>query len=396
LPPLDANTESDVRIDGLRAEQHVDRGGRWNRTLVAVETDAGVTGYGEAGANGPTVRGQLQQMEGLLVGEDPLEVEKLYDRMMAQQHSHRPHVPTVSGVDIALWDLAGKLLDRPVSKLLTGRFRESVPLYVNTGPEDLLDPAACEAWADALREDPDGPSAVKLTFDSVIEAQSSERGEPSGTRRDRPTLTQTELDAVRRAAGNVREALGRDIDFIAHCHNEWDLPSAKGLAEAVAPANPLWLEDPLPVDYVDNWTTLSRDAPCRVLTGEKLEGVREFEPFVVDDAVDVVQPDLVFAGGLTGGRRIAHLADRHYLPVTAHNTGGLVQNAATVHFAASVRNFWMTETKITQADYVRGMGDAPGLDVENGRLGVPGGPGLGVTLDEDALADMVAASDDTR
>jgi len=390
---LDADAGSDVRITELGAKQHVDRGGRWNRTLVRVETDAGVRGYGEAGGNRRTVQGQLDQMEELLVGEDPRSVEMLYERMIAQQHSHRPHVPTVSGVDIALWDLAGKLLDRPVSKLLTGRFRESVPLYVNTGPEDPLDPAACEAWADRLRADRDGPSAVKLTFDGVIEAASPRRGDPSGTRRNRPTLTQTELDAVRRAAGNVREALGQEVDFIAHCHNEWDLPSAKGLAEAVAPANPLWLEDPLPVEYSDNWATLSRDAPCRVLTGEKLEGVREFEPFVLNGAVDVVQPDLVFAGGITGCRRIAHLADRHYIPVTAHNTGGLVQNAATVHFGASVRNFWMTETKITQADWVREMGEAPGLDVEDGRLGVPEGPGLGVTIDEDVVAGMAEDND---
>ena len=382
-----ARPASTARITELQAAQHVERRKNWNRTLVRVETDAGVTGYGAVGADGRTVRGQLRGMEDRLLGEDPVAVGKLYDRMTGQQHSHRPHRPTVSGVDIALWDLAGKLLDRPVSELLTGRFRESVPYYLNSRPEDPLDPGSCRAWADRLQEDPDGPGAVKVSFDAAIESGSPARAEQSG--REKTTLRATELQRVRRAAENVREALGEDRDFVAHCHNEWDLPSALGIAEAVAPADPLWLEDPLPVEHSEAWQTLGRKAPCRVLTGEKLEGVGEFEPFVLGGAVDVVQPDLVFAGGITGCRRIARLADRHHLPVTAHNTGGLVQNAATVHAAATVRNFWMMETRLPQAAWIPEMGDAPGLVVEDGRFGVPTRPGLGVSLDDDAVREML-------
>lgn len=379
--------DSSVRITGLKAAQHVKRRKNWNRTLVKIETDSRLKGYGAVGSNGETVRGQLHQMEDLLLGEDPLVIQKHYDRMMGQQHSHRPHVPTVSGVDIALWDLAGKILDRPVSKLLTGQFREEVPYYLNTHPEDALDPGSCQEWANRIRNNPDGPLAVKVSFDDVIDTQSSARAGQSN--REKQTLSGTELEVVRQAAVNVRDTLGQEIDFIAHCHNEWDLPSAIGLAEAIAPANPLWLEDPLPVEYSDTWKDLKKKAPCRVLTGEKLEGMREFEPFIVNEAVDIVQPDLVFAGGITGCQRIAELADRHYLPITAHNTGGLIQNAATVHFATSTRNFWVTETKLPQADWIQKMGDAPGLEIVNGMFKPPTGPGLGVTLDESAISDML-------
>lgn len=378
---------STIRITDVTAAQHVKRNKNWNRTLLKIETDEGTAGYGAVGSDGETVRGQIHQMEDLLVGEDPLEIEKLYDRMLGQQHSHGPHIPTVSGVDIALWDLAGKILDRPVSKLLTGRFRESVPFYLNTAPEDALDPESCREWATTVREGTPVPSAVKVSFDAVIEAQSPTRTNESG--REKHTLFETELAAIERAVANVRDALGEKLDFIFHCHNEWDLPSARGIAEAAAPAGPLWLEDPLPVEYSDSWVRLHEKAPCRLLTGEKLEGVRGFEPFVVNGAVDIVQPDLVFAGGITGCRRIVRLADRHHLPVTAHNTGGLVQNAATLHLAACTRNFWMTETKLPQADWIREMGDAPGLVIDEGTLGVPTGPGLGVQLDEDAIHELL-------
>lgn len=368
---------SDAHITGLDAVQ---LDGTVGQSLVRVETDAGIAGYGEAGADGPTVRGQLRQLEELLIGEDPVEVERHYDRMTGTQHTYRPHVPTVSGVDIALWDLAGKLLDRPVSRLLTGRFRETVPLYVNTAPRDLLDPAACEAWAEELLEGTT-PSAVKLTLDSAAERVSGRTVE-AGVRND--TLSSAEIRAIGRAADHVRAALGDDLDFIVHCHNEWDLPTAAGIAEAVAPADPLWLEDPLPVDHAESWASLRAESSVPVLTGEKLERVREFVPFV-EGGADLLQPDLAFAGGITGCRRIARRAEENHLPVTAHNVGSLLQNAATAHFGASVRNFWMTETRLPQVELFDEMGDAPGLTVEEGALTVPDAPGLGVTLDGDVL-----------
>lgn len=388
MPP----ERSGATITGLRSAQHVFSRPRWNRTLVKVETDAGVAGYGEVGANGDTVAGQLAQMEPLLVGEDPVEVTKLYDRMIGQQHSHRPHFPTVSGVDIALWDLAGKLLDRPVSSLTAGQLRDAVPFYINRAPQDLLDPESCQDWAEDLTAGPDAPTAVKLTFDPVIDANLTAQGD-AVINRDNPTLTKRQLEPVREAARNVREALGWDLDYIAHCHNEWDRPTAINIAEAVAPTEPIWLEDPLPIHYSDTWRDVTRDAPVRILTGEKLEGVREFEPFVLNGGVDVIQPDLVFAGGITGCRRIGQLADRHHVPMTAHNTGGLVQNAATVHFAATQPNFWITETKYPVADWIPEMGEAPGLGVGDGALTVPEGPGLGVTLDPDVIAEMTGDPD---
>jgi galactonate dehydratase len=355
------------------------------QSLVRVETDAGVVGYGEAGADGPTVRAQLAHLEDDLLGEDPVEVERHFEVMRGRQHTYRPHAATVSGVDIALWDLAGKLLDRPVSSLINGRFREEVPFYMNGGPEDMLDPDSCAAWVEEVTDAPTGPHPVKIGFGYVIDSDPPDGMGGVGQRL--PTLERSAVRPVRRAARNLRDAMGGEMDFVAHFHNEWDLPSATALCEALEPGDPLWVEDPLPVEYGQNWKTLHENSPVPVLTGEKLEFAGGFEPFLRSGAVDAVQPDLAFAGGITGARRIADLAARNYVPVTAHDVGSLVLNAATVHFGASVRNFWTTETRLPQVPLFDEMGASDGLDARNGTFTVPDGPGLGVEVDEDVIRE---------
>jgi L-alanine-DL-glutamate epimerase-like enolase superfamily enzyme len=382
MAPLDDLKEAEkhrVKITALKAMQLKNSAGQ---SLVKIETDAGICGIGEAGASGPVVRAQLRQLEPFLIGEDPLDISVLFDRMAGQMHTYRPHVPTISGVDIALWDLAGKILNRPVSKLLGGRFREEVLLYVNSGPGNMLDKDACRDWAQRLMDHPLGWHTVKLGFEGALRQKSPRKEFHSGRRSQ--TLTATELESIRQGYENCREALGFAVDFIVHCHNEWDLPSAIGLAQAVEPSKPLWIEDPLPVVYSDTWKALKAAAPVRIETGEKLELSREFLPFVVNGAVDVIQPDIVFAGGFTGCRSIAELADLFYIPLTMHNVGTLVHNIATAHFGASTRNFLMTETRISQVPLIEAMGQEK-LLVADGRLKVPDGPGLGITLNEDVL-----------
>jgi L-alanine-DL-glutamate epimerase-like enolase superfamily enzyme len=379
LHELKEETKRRVKITALKAMQLKNSAGQ---SLVKIETDAGISGIGEAGASGPVVRAYLRQLESSLIGEDPLDIVVLYDWMVGQMHTYRPHVPTISGVDIALWDLAGQILSQPVSKLLGGRFREEVSLYINSSPTNMLDNAACRDWARRLGDDPLGWHTVKVGFEEVLRRKSPEKEFRAGRRSQ--TLTTTELEVVRQGYENCREALGFATDFIVHCHNEWDLPSAIGLAQAVEGSRPLWIEDPLPVVYSDTWKALKDAAPVRILTGEKLELSQEFLPFITKGAVDVIQPDIAFAGGFTGCRRIAELADLFYMPLTMHNVGTLVQNIATAHFGASTRNFIMTETRISQLPLIHTMGREP-LEVANGRLTVPDGPGLGITLNEEVL-----------
>ena len=201
-------------------------------------------------------------------------------------------------------------------------------------------------------------------------------------------LTQTELRQIGRGYENCRAALGWDIDFIVHCHNEWDLPTALGIADAVAPSKPLWIEDAMPVVYSESWKLFKQQSPVRVMTGEKLEHPAEFLQFMTSGAVDVIHPDLAFVGGLTGGRKIADLAELFYIPVVTHNVGSYVQLIANAHFGASIRNFVMSENRIPQGQLYEEMSEE-GITVKDGNLKVPTGPGLGITLRPDVLNEII-------
>jgi L-alanine-DL-glutamate epimerase-like enolase superfamily enzyme len=386
---LEAVTESEqgkVRITAIKAVQLRNHG----QTLVKVETDSGLFGIGEAGALGPIVRANLRDyFEPRLIGQDPLNVDKLWHVMthgVSQWQARYVHQPTVSGIDIALWDLAGKIMNRSVSELLTGRFRDDVPLYcnVNTHPQNWADPASCREWAARELSHPAGWKTLKMGFDALLAAGPRQGWHQGG----RPSLmlTQTELHAIREGYENCRAALGWDTDFIVHCHNEWDLPTAIGVAEAVAPARPLWVEDALPVMYSEAWKAYKLASPVRVMTGEKLELVSEFLPFLVNGAVDVLHPDLAYAGGFTGCRKVADLAELYYVPVVTHCVGSLVQLLATAHYGACTRNFVMSENRIPQGDLFEAMNEEP-LIVKNSQLKVPAGPGLGIRLIPEVIRD---------
>ena len=193
------------------------------------------------------------------------------------------------------------------------------------------------------------------------------------------TLLQSELRLIGKGYENCHAALGWDKDLIIHCHNEWDLPSAIGIAEAVEPAKPLWVEDALPVMYSDAWKAYKLASPVRVMTGEKLELLSEFAPFLSNGAVDVLHPDVAYAGGITGCKKVADLAELYYVPVVTHCVGSFVQLMASAHYGACVRNFIMSENRIPNGGLYEEMNE-DGMDVSGGMIRLPAGPGLGIKL----------------
>ena len=383
-----AQTEKDrIHITAIKVFQLKNHG---IQSIIKVETDAGVYGIGEAGLPAGIVQGYLDFMKNDLIGQDALEIEKNYAdmiRMRAQWHAHWTQNPTVSGIDMALWDIAGKVFNKPISRLLTGQFRDEIQLYVNTlGPKDWFDPAACRDWAQEMHADPNGFKTIKFGFEALLG-----RGLPAGRYRGgylSQMLTQTELKIMRQGYENCREALGWDMDIIVHCHNEWDLPTALGIADAVAPIKPLWIEDAMPALYSDTWKSFRQKSPVRAMTGEKLEHPAEFLQFMANGAIDVIHPDLAFVGGLTGGRKIADLAELFYIPVVTHNVGSYVQLMANAHFGASVRNFVMSENRIPQGDLYAEMGEEV-MIVKDGMLKVPTGPGLGITVRPEVMNRII-------
>ncbi|MBS1872187.1 MAG: mandelate racemase/muconate lactonizing enzyme family protein [Acidobacteria bacterium] len=363
-----------VKITSIKAMQIRDIAGN---CLIRIDTDAGLTGYGEAGSTGPMARGRIETMKGMLIGKDPLSIEQHFHNMTTLMHTYMAHIPTISGIDMALWDLAGKITGLPVSTLMGGPFRDAIPMYSHGIGLNMLDPGSCRAWAQRIREAPEGFTAFKNGIDSVIGVTPA---------RYASTLDRDQLRKVARAYANCREAVGPDIDIAVHCHNELDTPSAIAVAKAVEPMDPLFLEDPLNVPYSEGWVALKRSTRVPVLTGEKLELVRGFRPFLDSQAADIVHPDLAFAGGFTGTRKIADYAALTRTPVALHNVGSLVLCYANAHFGASIQNFYRSESALGRPTrHVEQMAAANPPEVKHSRLTVPTQPGLGLDFNQDYL-----------
>lgn len=350
--------------------------------LIRIDTDSGVTGYGEAGATGPMARARIETMKGLLIGKDPLPIEVHFQNMTSLMHTYMAHIPTISGIDMALWDLAGKLLGAPVSTLLGGPFRDAIPMYSHGINLNMLDKSSCRDWAQRIKEMPEGFTAFKNGIDPLL-------GVPAA--RFAPTLTTQQLRNVARGYMNCREAVGDDIDVAVHCHNELDTPSAIAVAKAVEPMNPLFIEDALNPPFSEAWMALRRSTRVPLLTGEKLEMVRGFKPFLDAQAVDYVHPDLAFAGGITGTRKIADYAAQFRIPVALHNVGSLILTYANAHFGGSIQNFYRSESQLGRPNhYIEGMAANGAPDVRKGLLKVPTGHGLGLEINPDFLKQNLA------
>jgi L-alanine-DL-glutamate epimerase-like enolase superfamily enzyme len=359
--------------------------------LVKIETDAGLTGYGEAGFSAQACRAIIETMKPVLIGEDPLAIEKHFYAMTGVQHPYKAHIPTIGGVDIALWDLSGKILGLPVYRLLGGPIQKEIPVYGHGMIRNMLDKGECRAWADRVKGEPDGLTAFK--FNALVREPSS--APPAGATGPAVGAAlvnafhtsgkggfpySTTLDGVdfRRAGKgymNVREAVGDDIDIAMHCLAQFDPRSAIGLCKAVEPADLLWIEDPLPTLYSEAWLELKRSTRVPVLTGERLELVGAFKPFLDNQVVDMIHPDMAKYASLTR------------VPVGFHSgPSSLIQFYAATHLAAATSNLFKVENVLGA---FRGnkenmaQGEKPAL--HNGKFLVPEGPGLGLEINQDWL-----------
>jgi L-alanine-DL-glutamate epimerase-like enolase superfamily enzyme len=269
--------------------------------LVKVVADDGLFGVAEAyGTPGIGVKEQILSMKPGLVGKDPLEIDAIYtffDEHVKDLSGSRTDgsahnlMRAASGIEMALWDLAGKALGVPASTLLGGRFRQKVRVYDHAAPRDMLDKASCREWAQKVKADPAGFTAHKFGFPHTNPDSDLAR-DPSNR-----VLTTKELIDIRQGFENCREAIGWDHDIMVHCHWEYDLRTAIQIAEAVEPIKPLWFEDPLQVEYSDVWSRLCQSVHVPVCTGENLARRQGFKDFIINHGCDIVHPDLRNSGG---------------------------------------------------------------------------------------------------
>jgi len=368
--------------------------GQRTYTLVKIVSDAGVHGIGEAyGSPGVGVREQILSLKSWLIGKDPLEIDVLYTRLGERSAnlsgartdgSAHMLLRAASGIEMALWDLAGKILEAPATKLLGGKFRDKVRVYDHAAPRNMLDKASCREWAQKAKSDPSGFSCHKFGFPHT-DPQSDKARDPANR-----LLTTRELIQIRQGFENCREAIGWDHDIMVHCHWEYDLRTSIQIAEAVEPIKPVWLEDPLHVDYSDSWKRLCASSRVPICTGENLARRQGFKDFIINQGCDILHPDLRNSGGFLETKRIADMAEVFGLPMATHNTGSQLNTWATVQWAGSIRDFLACETVTGKGGWMDQVLLLDGPYIQDGFLRITEKPGLGVELNPDVVRAHLA------
>jgi L-alanine-DL-glutamate epimerase-like enolase superfamily enzyme len=368
---------TDVKVMRLRMNGHA-------MPLVKVETDAGVYGIGEChhditGLGAKDV--VLNAFRQMLIGQDPFDIDRLTTQMMWRVSylggNHGIAVHAVTGVEIALWDLAGKLLAMPVRKILSGgAFTDKVRAYWTGSPRNYLDPASCREWADYMKN-----SVQKWTAAKVDHRSRRPGGSPLNRR-----LSNEDLDQIVQGFTNIREAVGPYFEIAVHCHWEFDFFDALRLARGVEKIRPWWLEDPMPPNYVDTWVKLTAASPVPILCGENLYTRSDFLPFIANQGVHIIEIDISQAGGLLEAKRIADLARIFNIPVATHNVMGPIATIASANCAAAINDFMGHETFDFKNGRRAGEGDLIVYDreiIQDGHIQLSDKPGLGLELNRE-------------
>jgi len=386
--------EREVSITGLETcvvEGNFD----WN--LVKLHTDAGVTGVGEA-YRGGAVTDIMHQMAGFLIGENPLDVERLFRRMVQETSGHGGTtgkvVTAASGIEIALWDAAGRLLEVPVYQLLGGKYRDAVRIYCDCHAgqayetdehgyavdhdEETYQP---QAYADTAERVADmGFTALKFDLDQPAD----NHPDPYNGRVSNATMRR-KVDTV----AAVREAIGPDVDLAFDVHWDYSLDSAKRLARKLEPYDLMWLEDVVPPENTAAQREVARSTETPLATGENRFRVHEFTELLYEFGVDVVTPDPTTCGGLAESKAIASRAEENYITFSPHNVCSPVGTMACVHLGACLANFSVLEYHALAVDWWDDLLAGDPL-IEDGSIAVPEAPGLGIDLDEAVVAEHAA------
>ncbi|MBM3734671.1 MAG: mandelate racemase/muconate lactonizing enzyme family protein [Acidobacteria bacterium] len=390
LHRLAAQDKGKVKITGVKCM--IVRG-TWDWNLVKVETGSGLYGLGEA-YWGPGVKDLiLRQLAPHIIGEDPLNVDKLYTKMLMLSAGAGAlagvTVTAASGIEIALWDLAGKILKTPACNLLGGRFRDRVRFYRTMqavdNPEDL---GAWRAQVQEAMAEKFGWTAFKFQGDGIPPRADPEYKEPGHDRYTRG-LTLKDLRRIGRAMETVRATLGPDIDFGVEAHWRYDVRDAINMARVIEPSNPMWLEDPVPPGNIEAMVRVTQTVNVPVCTGENLYTRDGFRPLIERQGCDIVHIDIPKSGGLLESKRIHDLADTHYIATAAHNPASPVGTIASAHAAASMRDFRVHEL----AKYIGWWQDLvihDGPIFEGGYYRIREKPGYGVELNPDVAKAHLA------
>lgn len=348
-----------VRVHGLQ-------------THIRVYTDQGIFGQGESTDAAVGTVSLVNQFRRFLVGQDPLNVDALWERIRVSGifagAQGGQYTTALTGIEIALWDLAGKATGLPVYQLLGGKFRDKIRIYCDSDMDDPLGPESDKKlpW---IKDQ--GFTAMKIDLDDAAD--------PHRFDRVNWTANNAEVDRMVSWVKHVRESIPKEMELACDMHGRYDADTAKRVAKELEPFRLLWLEEPVPAENIDAMADVRHSTSTPIACGENLYMRWGYRELLEKKAVDIIQPDIQKTGGLSEGKKVANLAQVYYVPVAPHCVVSPIGMMSTAHMCATIPNFlccewhwinfpdlwknWVQEGEIIQKGYVT-VTDKPGLGVE--------------------------------
>ena len=364
-----------MKITGIKtnifSSRHSDAKRNW--LILRIQTDEGIEGIGESSmlSSDPIVESLIQEWsENYLVGKDPLAGQVHWTRLHQDNlgRGGRLYSTVLSGIDIALWDLRGKILGVPVYQLLGGPFRDKLRVYANgwytnpASPELIAEEAkkVVEMGYTAMKFDPFG----KIAYTTIS-----------------PEEAQLSVDRV----AAVREAVGPNVDILIEVHARFNVYTAVGLARRMEQYRPFWYEEPVSQENTNEMRQVRDRINIPVATGERLYLKFPFFDLVKNEAVDILQPDICNAGGITELHKIGSMAEAQHVMMAPHNTNSAVGTVASFHLDTAMPNFLIQEyhAEFYEPHYFQVVQGLPRQ--KDGYVNLPEGPGLGISLDDELL-----------
>ena len=338
---------------------------RWH--FLKVSTDEGICGWGEPIVEGRarTVAMAVKELEPVLIGQDPREVERIWtETYRGTFYRGGPVlVSALSGIDQALWDIKGKYHNTPVYKLLGGPTRKRARTYAHmrgANLEEIIDNAK-KSVAEGFTLFKTGPSGGPV----------------------RPLDTPEFIDAAVERIGRIRAALPKNVDLALDFHGRFTPAMSIRLIRELEQFKLMFVEEPVQCENVDALVTVARSTCIPIATGERLFTRWGFREVLEKQAAAVLQPDICHAGGITEVRKIAAMAEVYYAQIAPHNPLGPISLAAGLQIAGSIPNYLCQEQVSLGEGYIKNP-----FRINDGHLDLPEGPGLGIEVDEDYVRSM--------
>lgn len=344
---------------------------RTNWVFVKVITDSGLYGVGEATLEyrEPTVVQAIKELERYLVGKDPHNIEAFWHDTYRDAYWRGGVVlmSALAGVEMALWDIKGKDLGVPVYQLLGGKVRDSVKCYAN-------------AWFAGAKKPEEFAQKAKI---AVKNGFSGLKWDPFG--KEYLNIAPKHLNDALDCIAAVKDAVGDQVHLIIEGHGRFNVPTAVRIGNALEKFGILWFEEPIPPDDKKGIAWVRSKIATPVSGGERLYSRFEYADYLRMECADFWQPDVSHAGGIMEVRKIAAMAESHYIPVCPHNPSGPVANAATLQLAACMPNFYLLETMANDIPW-RADVSTEKVKFENSEMFIPDLPGLGIDINEEEIA----------